>query len=280
MGYMNGGINDMIGQKLLLNQADIWIKNEAFPRFLIISGDALSGRYTFVKQLKYKLQAYMIECDLGVESVREAIKNCYRCAGTTIYLFRNADRMSTAAKNALLKITEEPPRQAYFIMTVQNSDNVLETLRSRAVNLSMSAYSDSELDEYFSSLPDASDLVRKYSDTPGMMQALQNYCYSELIDFCETIIENIKKVSGVNAFKIVNKIKIKEDSEGYDPNLFFAVLKSMLFQKAVDSFSDISKCKLYSRMLQVTSKYQKEFFVSGVKKDSTLDMWILSMREC
>lgn len=270
----------MIGQRLLLNQADIWIENNTFPRFLIISGEALSGRYTLVKQLKYKLQAYLIECDLGVENVREAIKNCYKCSGTTIYLFRNADKMSTAAKNALLKITEEPPRQAYFIMTVQNTDNVLETLRSRAVNLSMSAYSDSELDEYFHSLSDTSEDIRKYSDTPGMMQALQNYDYSELITFCDTIIENIQKVSGVNAFKIVNRIKIKEDSDGHDPNLFFPVLKSMLFQRALDSFSDMAKCKTYSKMLQITNQYQKEFFLSGVKKDSTLDMWVLAMRDC
>lgn len=276
----------MIGQTLILNTVDTWLRQGSVPRFMIISGDKGSGRTTLSKEISRRMQAYLIECELSVDAVREAVKNCYKCSAPTVYLFRDADKMSTAAKNAMLKITEEPPRQAHFIVTVQNAENMLETLRSRATNIQMSPYSSSELDQFYESkVAQKNSLIREVCEVPGMMLDMQKVNLEELVNFCDTIVDNIQVVTGVNAFKIVQRIKLKEDGEGYDPDLFFHCMKYTLRKRLLnmmdctESFGLKEAFTLY-RMLNTTYKYHREFNITGVKKDATLDMWVLEMREC
>lgn len=271
----------MIGQKDILSNVDYWIKTDTVPRFMIVSGSKGSGKATLAKEIARRMRAYVIECELSVDAVREAVKNCYKCAGTTVYLFRDADKMSTAAKNAMLKITEEPPRQAHFIVTVQNGDNMLETLRSRATNLQMAPYSAEELDIFYHDYTHKCNrLIREVCDTPGLMLEMEKIDVEELLEFCNTIIDNIQRVTGVNAFKIVQRIKLKETGEGHDPDLFFHCLKSVLMNRIMDLSTDARDATMWANMLAVTSRYHRELNMTGVKKDSTLDMWVLEMREC
>ena len=226
------------------------------------------------------MRAYTIECELSVDAVREAVKNCYKCAGTTVYLFKDADKMSTAAKNAMLKITEEPPRQAHFIVTVQNSENMLETLRSRATNIQMAPYSSDELDTFYHDYTlKKNRIIRDVCEVPGMMLEMEKIDVEELTEFCDTIIDNIQQVTGVNAFKIVQRIRIKEDGNGHDPELFFHCMKYLLLQRIGDGNTPSEELEKLGKMLLVTSKYHREFNITGVKKDATLDMWVLEMRE-
>lgn len=269
----------MIGQVDILNNVDYWVETNTFPRFLIISGQKGSGKTTLSKEIARRMGAYLVECELTVDAVRTAVTNCYKCAGTTVYLFRDADKMSQAAKNAMLKITEEPPRQAHFIVTVQNSENMLETLRSRATNIQMAPYSYEELDEFYNNYTQKRDLlIRAVCDVPGMMLEMEKIDVKELVNFCDTIVDNIQQVTGVNAFKIVQRIKLKEESTGYDPELFFHCMMYAILRKLDNEPLGKTKYK-YARMLCITSKYRREFNLTGIKKDSTLDMWVLEMRE-
>lgn len=271
----------MVGQKDILNNVDYWIKTDTVPRFMIVSGVKGSGKATLAKEIARRMRAYLVECELSVDAVREAVKNCYKCAGTTVYLFRDADKMSTAAKNAMLKITEEPPRQAHFIVTVQNGENMLETLRSRATNIQMAPYSADELDLFYHDYTHKQNhLIREVCDVPGIMLEMEKIDAEELIDFCNTIVDNIQQVTGVNAFKIVQRIKLKEDGQGHDPELFFHCMKYALLQRALEDDKAVDDALKYARMLNTTCKYHQEFNITGVKKDATLDMWVLEMREC
>lgn len=46
-------------------------------------------------------------------------------------ILRHTHKLNTAAQNALLKVLEEPPRYAFFILTSEQPGAVLETIRSR-----------------------------------------------------------------------------------------------------------------------------------------------------
>ena len=271
----------MVGQKSILDNVDYWIKTDTVPRFMIISGCKGSGKATLAKEIARRMRAYLVECELSVDAVREAVKNCYKCAGTTVYLFKGTDKMSTAAKNAMLKITEEPPRQAHFIVTVQNGENMLETLRSRATNIQMAPYSADELDLFYHDYTLRKNrLIRDVCEVPGMMLEMENIDVEELLEFCNTIIDNIQQVTGVNAFKIVQRIRLKEDGHGYDPELFFHCMKYAIVQRTQHEQALVADQLRYTRMLLATCKYHREFNMTGVKKDATLDMWVLEMREC
>ena len=48
-----------------------------------------------------------------------------------VYVLRQADTMNPAAQNALLKLLEEPPRSASFILAAERAESLLPTVRSR-----------------------------------------------------------------------------------------------------------------------------------------------------
>lgn len=268
----------MIGQ--LRNKTHIkqCLENNSFPRFVIITGERGSGKKTLAKYIAKQLKAYEIYPGNSVEAVREAIDNSYRCAGTTVYIFPDADKMSTQAKNAMLKITEEPPRQAYFIMTVESMNNTLATLKSRGTELQMDCYGALELNELVDEPNDNDKLALAIATTPGQLEQLRALNVSEFYAFCEKVLDNIATVTGVNAFKIGNNFKFKDDGEGYDPVLFFECIKTICFRRMTPDVSE-QYGKALLDTLVATSMSKRELALTGVKKDSTFDMWILQMRD-
>lgn len=52
-------------------------------------------------------------------------------ADRSVYIVAEADTMNTAAQNALLKILEEPPAHALFVLPTDNPELLLTTVRSR-----------------------------------------------------------------------------------------------------------------------------------------------------
>ena len=121
----------MIGQKNNINTLIQWRCNRSTPRFIIISGDEGSGRLTLAKIIIKMINAKGIIMGNSISEVRETIENAYTITEPTFYIFRNSDDMSVSAKNALLKVVEEPPNNAYFIMTVQNIKNMHCTIINR-----------------------------------------------------------------------------------------------------------------------------------------------------
>ena len=269
----------MVGQektKLFINQC---IENNAFPRFVIITGVRGCGKKTLAKYIVKQLNAYEVCPGNTVDAVREAIENSYKCAGATVYIFPDADKMSTQAKNAMLKITEEPPRQAYFIMTVESMNNTLATLKSRGTEIQMEPYATSDLKQLLGDDATDNDLkALRIASNPGQLEQLRALNVDEFYSFCEKVLDNVATVTGVNAFKIGNNFKFKDDGEGYDPILFFECINTICLDRL-----SVCKSKQYAQALfstiLTTNKYKRDFSLTGVKKDSTFDMWILEMRE-
>jgi DNA polymerase III subunit delta' len=72
--------------------------------------------------------------------------------GWRIVIVDGADEMNRNAANALLKVLEEPPRQAMLLITSANRGRLLPTLRSRCRHLELARLADSQVAE----------LIRKY----------------------------------------------------------------------------------------------------------------------
>lgn len=86
-----------------------------------------------------------------IDTVRDIISDIYMPpneAEYKIYILGNAHCMNESAQNAILKVLEEPPAYAVFIMTAENRSMLLETVLSRAVVLSVSGVSANDGAEY------------------------------------------------------------------------------------------------------------------------------------
>lgn len=68
-------------------------------------------------------------------------------ARSKVYILRSADKMNIQAQNALLKLIEEPPEYARFILECDSSAAMLETIMSRVTLFDLGADNDEISDE-------------------------------------------------------------------------------------------------------------------------------------
>lgn len=61
-----------------------------------------------------------------------------------VYLIPRAAEMNAAAQNALLKVVEEPPDYAAFLLLAESAERLLPTIRSRSVQLRLSPLREAE----------------------------------------------------------------------------------------------------------------------------------------
>ena len=76
---------------------------------------------------------------IGVEQIRDLKADIYISpneADRRVFIFLNAQLLTRQAQNAALKIFEEPPKTAHFILCCPSVGDLLETVRSRSVTLS------------------------------------------------------------------------------------------------------------------------------------------------
>lgn len=275
----------MIGQKHNLELISQWTE---VPRFIILTGERGSGRKLLARVIGEAIGGYVVYVGKSVDEVREVIQNSYNCSAPTLYVFADADKMSPQAKNSLLKVTEDPPRQAYFIMTVEDMQNTLVTLKSRSMHISMEPYSPEEIMEFLSLEGIRFELaegVQKLAINPGQAKELTTLSIDEFVAFCNSVIDNIGKVTGVNAFKLATRLKYKDEGEGYDPLLFLnavmAICRQRIFTKRSGRVKteDVRILNNFVQTIWACSECKNQLRITGVRKDSTMDMWVLKMRE-
>jgi len=80
---------------------------------------------------------------IGVDVIRALREDLYIIPNENehkIYILEEADLMTVQAQNALLLSLEEPPRYVTFFLLTENTDALLETIRSRAPVLRMQLF--------------------------------------------------------------------------------------------------------------------------------------------
>lgn len=271
----------MIGQEHILENFKQLVDEDNFPRFAIICGPKGSGKKLIVEEVSKLLGANLVTVSPKVDDVRAMISSAYKMHIKTLYLIADADNMSPAAKNAILKVTEEAPNNAYFIMTLLDINNTLATIRSRSHTYYTDLYSREELEEYFNLIgydKDKLDRVMSVCEVPGEIDTLMSFNVDELFAFVNQVIDNIAEVSIANSFKIGSNIAFKEtDEDKYDLRIFLKIFMSLCLQRMLDSNSsnDIHK---YSIAIKFTSKLLQSLRFASLNKQFAFDKWILSIR--
>jgi DNA polymerase-3 subunit delta' len=80
-----------------------------------------------------------------VRAVREEASRTHHEAQTAVFILDEADRMTEAAANALLKVLEEPPPEVVFVLVTRSAEALVGTVPSRARTLPFVSLSLAEL---------------------------------------------------------------------------------------------------------------------------------------
>lgn len=265
----------MIGQKELRADLMALIERDKYPRFSIFIGQTGSGRKTLAKEIAKKLELQVVQLpDVKVDTIRSMIAEAYKIPYKYLYIIPNAENMSLAAKNAILKVTEEPPNNAYFVMTVQDESQLLDTIKSRGTIFYMNIYTPEEIAEY-ADCKDTRELeiISSVCEVPGDVDILRKMDVDEFHHYVDSVVENIAVTNGSNSFKVGAKINFKDDADKYDLRLFWRTFMLICLNR-------IEEDRLkYAKGVQITSQHLQELKIIGINRASLFDMWILSIRE-
>lgn len=272
----------MIGQAELINKIGGQIGRGKFPRFSIFIGEKGSGKKTLAKELMFLglgvSEIYF--CDIKVDNIREVIESAYKLDEPILYVISDCDNMSNIAANSLLKVTEEPPKNAYFVLTCESIDNLLPTIKSRGVTYMLAPYTYEDKCDYIDTHPNRPseedvEFILDVASTIGDIQSCLSQNIREFRDYVNLVIDNIAEVSDSNAFKIGDKIAFKDEKGKYDLRLFWKAFSTI----CVDLMTKSDDSLKYARAIAITGDYSQQLYIKGINKSMLFDQWIVAIRE-
>jgi hypothetical protein len=270
----------MIGQATAKKNINKLLVNSNLRFFTLVGGPG-SGKCLLAKYIADTLNASYVPVGNSVSEVRETIELAYHQTAPIAYVFTHADKMSSAAKNSLLKVTEEPPTNAYFILNLRSELNTINTILSRSVTVRLDEYSSAELREYanlrkYNLSPSDLEFATRVCRTPGEMDLLCTYDIAEFKDYIRRIFDNIGFVNAANIFKIGSKLKVKaDDSNLWDIELFLNAVSDYSIHEISNKSSMWVK---HVGTISATSSYLRELTITGINKQALIDMWLVEMR--
>lgn len=111
---------------------------------------------------------------ISVDAIRTVATDAYTKpyeSKNKVYIVTYGDDMNDQAQNAFLKLLEEPPEYAVFVILAENSMSLLETIRSRCTLVRFPPVPDKKIKEV---------LLKKYPETTENLDFLVKYAGGNL----------------------------------------------------------------------------------------------------
>ena len=173
---------------------------------------------------------------LSVDAVRNATADMYLkpfVADKSVYIIPSGDTMSIQAQNALLKTFEEPPRYCVIIIVTDNYEELLPTIRSRAVNIRFGKLTEQEISGYLK------DKGYKYSDVitalaDGSINKAVTLCENgETLDLCEKTLGMLSDLfykKGDAKYRLINFLQQNKDNINVILDTFIVFFQQSVLQ--------------------------------------------------
>ena len=110
---------------------------------------------------------------LGVDEVRDFREDMFLSATEARYKFyivKDADKMTPAAQNALLKVLEEPPKNVHILLLATEADKILTTIKSRTQFIQMELFDYGTLEKFLTERSDAARRLK--SSDPDRLKGI------------------------------------------------------------------------------------------------------------
>lgn len=144
-------LKDIEGQDSAVKTLKSFIDNDKVPHFILLTGPSGCGKTTIARILRDVINC--VDSDFkeincadfkGIDMVRDLRSQIGRSpihGDARMWLIDEAHELTTPAQNAFLKMLEDTPKHVYFIMCTTNADKLLNTIKTRATDITLQSMS-------------------------------------------------------------------------------------------------------------------------------------------
>ncbi|WFS02431.1 DNA polymerase III subunit delta' [Rhizobium tumorigenes] len=162
-----------------------------------------------------------VKSAITVDEVRRAGKFFSQTSGTgnwRIVIIDPADDMNRSAANAILKILEEPPKRALFLVLSHAPGKLLPTIRSRCLPLRLSPLSDDALAAALSNLEIGADanLLRDAKGSVSEALKLINYGGADIVAAYRQVVASEGPAARKAMHKLADVLSGRESETIFD----------------------------------------------------------------
>ena len=242
------------------------------------------------------------KASLGVDEIREQLCNTMDIKPFSspykIYLVPEAEKMTEAAQNALLKTIEEPPEYGIVILMTSNISALLPTIQSRCLTMEFRPLSTAVVESYVKEHCQVPDYKARASAAfaQGNLGKAMRYAKSE--DFIERkdhIISLLRHVEQMDLSEMLAVIKDlgtrKDEVRDYidlmvlwyrDVLLFKATkdINQFLFQDEASYISSEASHRSYEKIEEILQAFEKAKvrLRANVNFDITMELMLLALK--
>lgn len=242
------------------------------------------------------------KASLGVDEIREQLCNTMDIKPFSspykIYLVPEAEKMTEAAQNALLKTIEEPPEYGIVILMTSNISALLPTIQSRCLTMEFRPLSTAVVESYVKEHCQVPDYQARASAAfaQGNLGKAMRYAKSE--DFIERkdhIISLLRHVEQMDLSEMLAVIKDlgtrKDEVRDYidlmvlwyrDVLLFKATkdINQLLFQDEAPYISREASHRSYEKIEEILQAFEKAKvrLRANVNFDITMELMLLALK--
>lgn len=242
------------------------------------------------------------KASLGVDEIREQLCNTMDIKPFSspykIYLVPEAEKMTEAAQNALLKTIEEPPEYGIVILMTSNISALLPTIQSRCLTIEFRPLSTAVVESFVKEHCQVPDYQARASAAfaQGNLGKAMRYAKSE--DFIERkdhIISLLRHVEQMDLSEMLAVIKDlgtrKDEVRDYidlmvlwyrDVLLFKATkdINQLLFQDEASYISREASHRSYEKIEEILQAFEKAKvrLRANVNFDITMELMLLTLK--
>ncbi len=185
-----------------------------------------------------------------------------------IFLIDHLDRANEQAANSLLKTLEEPPDHLILIATVENMYDLLPTIRSRAVILTLAPLSNEEMADFarVHPLPDADKRIALSGGSPGLTLSLDIAAYEKRRTAMHALLKTASGESGFSAWSTFSESigRSKNEKLEFHLTMLYGLLRDLMILR--ESGGEIRNTDLRTELAALADRVSTRWIIRAVKK--------------
>lgn len=267
---------------------------------MVFTKDVLEKKVQTIVNVSKKLEDGFIQDSIPVSQIR-AINSWARLTPNgkcKIIIIENADKMQDSARNAFLKILEEPPALVSFILTTTRKNLIIPTILSRLRSYSFIDRNPSQNSEVikrvFHDIPNKNESLDDYFNRflPVSLEVVESSAFSFLQYILDSAIdEGRRPIEGLYAYICTSKNQIQDSSLStiqdsllkFKPvilwDLFLKYIARILKQSLQEQTINPREIEIYHKWNTYLKRARESQSLYNISTLSNLESLFISMKD-